>query len=158
MLAKNARSFSNVYIVAATRTPMGSFQSSLSPLTAPQLGAVAIESVVQQAGIGKEDIDEVYMGNVCSAGSGQAPARQAVIFAGLPKSTICTTINKVCSSGMKSVMLGAQTLMLDHQEVIVAGGMESMSNVPFYLKRGQTSYGGMKLVDGIVHDGELLRN
>ena len=93
------------------------------------------------------------MGNVCAAGLGQAPARQAVIFAGLPKSTICTTVNKVCSSGLKSVMLAAQTLMLGHQDVIIAGGMESMSNVPFYLKRGTTPYGGVNLIDGIVFDG-----
>ncbi|XP_050079629.1 acetyl-CoA acetyltransferase B, mitochondrial [Anopheles maculipalpis] len=142
-----------VVIVAATRTPIGSFQSSLSSLSATQLGAVAVEAAVKQAGIGKEDVQEVYIGNVCAAGLGQAPARQAVIFAGLPKSTICTTVNKVCSSGMKSVMLGAQTLMLGQQEVIVAGGMESMSNVPYYLKRGSTPYGGVNLIDGIVFDG-----
>lgn len=93
------------------------------------------------------------MGNVCQGGVGQAPARQATIFAGLPKTTICTTINKVCSSGMKSIMLAAQSLQLGHQEVILAGGMESMSNVPFYLKRGQTPYGGVNLQDGIVLDG-----
>uniref|UniRef100_A0A182U9K0 Uncharacterized protein n=1 Tax=Anopheles melas TaxID=34690 RepID=A0A182U9K0_9DIPT len=143
----------DVVIVAATRTPIGSFQSSLSSLSATQLGAVAVESAVKQAGIGKEDVQEVYIGNVCAAGLGQAPARQAVIFAGLPKSTICTTVNKVCSSGMKSVMLGAQTLMLGQQDVIVAGGMESMSNVPYYLKRGSTPYGGVSLIDGIVFDG-----
>lgn len=116
-------------------------------------GAVAVESAIKQAGIGKDDIDEVYLGNVCSAGLGQAPARQAVIFAGLPKSVVCTTVNKVCSSGMKSVMLGAQTLMLGQQDVIVAGGMESMSNVPYYMTRGATPYGGVKLTDGIVFDG-----
>jgi acetyl-CoA C-acetyltransferase len=132
---------------------MGSFQSLLSPLSASQLGAQAIESAVAQAGIAKEDVNEVFMGNVVSAGMGQAPCRQAVIFAGLPKSTVCTTINKVCSSGMKSVMLGAQTLMLGHQDVVVAGGMESMSNVPYYLKRGSTPYGGVHMVDGIVLDG-----
>lgn len=93
------------------------------------------------------------MGNVCSAGMGQAPARQAVIFAGLPKSTICTTVNKVCSSGMKSVMLAAQGLQTGTQDIILAGGMESMSNVPYYLKRGETPYGGMQLTDGIVFDG-----
>uniref|UniRef100_A0AAG5DNW4 Acetyl-CoA acetyltransferase, mitochondrial n=1 Tax=Anopheles atroparvus TaxID=41427 RepID=A0AAG5DNW4_ANOAO len=142
-----------VVIVSATRTPIGSFQSSLSSLSASQLGAVAVESAVKQAGIAKEDVQEVYIGNVNAAGLGQAPARQAVIFAGLPKSTICTTVNKVCSSGMKSIMLGAQTLMLGQQEVIVAGGMESMSNVPYYLKRGSTPYGGVNLIDGIVFDG-----
>lgn len=145
--------FNDVVIVSATRTPMGSFQSSLASLSATQLGAIAIESAIQRAGISKEDINEVYMGNVVSAGLGQAPARQAAIFAGLPKNVCCTTINKVCSSGMKSIMIGAQTLMLDQSEIIVAGGMESMSNVPYYLKRGPTPYGGVNLIDGIVFDG-----
>ncbi|CAO1419767.1 unnamed protein product [Diamesa serratosioi] len=145
--------FNDVVIVSATRTPIGSFQSSLSGLTATQLGAVAVEGAVKQAGISKDAIDEVYLGNVCGAGLGQAPARQAAIFAGLPTSVCCTTINKVCSSGMKSVMLAAQTLQLGQNEVIVAGGMESMSNVPYYMKRGATPYGGVNLTDGIVFDG-----
>lgn len=145
--------FNDVLIVSAARTPMGSFQSQLAPLSATQLGAVAIEAAVQRAGLSKEDIQEVYMGNVVSAGLGQAPARQAAIFAGLPKNVCCTTVNKVCSSGMKSVMLAAQTLMLGQSEIIVAGGMESMSNVPYYLRRGQTPYGGINLIDGIVFDG-----
>lgn len=132
---------------------MGSFQSSLAPLSATQLGAIAIEAAIQRAGIAKEDVNEVIMGNVVSAGLGQAPARQACIFAGLPKSTICTTINKVCSSGMKSVMFASQSLMLGQSEVIVAGGMESMSNVPYYMKRGASPYGGVNLTDGIVFDG-----
>ncbi|XP_058832559.1 acetyl-CoA acetyltransferase, mitochondrial isoform X1 [Topomyia yanbarensis] len=157
VIAQGARRYStkrnDVVIVAATRTPIGSFQSSLSSLSATQLGAIAVQGVVKQAGIAGEDVQEVYIGNVNGAGLGQAPARQAVIFAGLPKSTICTTVNKVCSSGMKSVMLGAQTLMLGQQEVVVAGGMESMSNVPYYLKRGATPYGGVQLQDGIVFDG-----
>lgn len=93
------------------------------------------------------------MGNVCQAGAGQAPARQAALFAGMPKTTVCTTINKVCASGMKSIMLASQSLMCGHQDVVLAGGMESMSNVPYYLKRGQTSYGGVQLQDGIVFDG-----
>lgn len=114
---------------------------------------MAIEAAVKRAGIAKEDVNEVIMGNVVSAALGQAPARQAVIFAGLPKSTICTTVNKVCSSGMKSVMLAAQSLQLGQQEVVIGGGMESMSNVPFYLKRGEVPYGGAKLIDGIVNDG-----
>lgn len=147
------RKINDVVIVSAARTPMGSFQSSLAPLSASQLGATAIEAAVQRAGIAKEDVNEVIMGNVVSAGLGQAPARQAAIFAGLPKNVCCTTVNKVCSSGMKSVMIGAQTLMLGQAEVIVAGGMESMSNVPYYLQRGQTPYGGVKLIDGIVFDG-----
>lgn len=105
----------DVVIVAATRTPIGSFQSSLSALSATQLGGIAIESVVKQAGINSSDVDEVLMGNVCSAGLGQAPARQAAIFGGLPTKTVCTTINKVCSSGMKSVTLAAQGLALGIQ-------------------------------------------
>uniref|UniRef100_A0A1L8EDZ1 Putative acetyl-coa acetyltransferase mitochondrial n=2 Tax=Haematobia irritans TaxID=7368 RepID=A0A1L8EDZ1_HAEIR len=142
-----------VVIVSAARTPMGSFQSQLAPMSATQLGAVAIEAAVQRAGISKEDVQEVYMGNVVSAGLGQAPARQAAVFAGLPKNVCCTTINKVCSSGMKSVMVASQSLMLGHSEIAVAGGMESMSNVPYYLKRGQTPYGGINMIDGIVFDG-----
>ncbi|CAF4851269.1 unnamed protein product [Pieris macdunnoughi] len=142
-----------VVIASAVRTPMGSFRGSLASLSASELGAVAVKAAVERAGIPKEEIKEVYIGNVCSASLGQAPARQAVIFAGLPKSTICTTVNKVCASGMKSVMLAAQGLQTGAQDVILAGGMESMSNVPFYLKRGETTYGGMQLVDGIVFDG-----
>lgn len=159
-LALNLRNFSTkakklneVVIVAAARTPIGSFQSSLAPLTATQLGATAIEAAIQRSGITKNDIDEVYMGNVISAGLGQAPARQAAIFAGLPNTVCCTTINKVCSSGMKSVMVGSQSLMLGQADVVVAGGMESMSNVPYYLKRGATPYGAVNLIDGIVFDG-----
>lgn len=143
----------DVVIVSAARTPMGSFQSQLAPLSATQLGAVAIEAAVQRAGISKEDVQEVYMGNVVSAGLGQAPARQAAIFAGLPKNVCCTTVNKVCSSGMKAVMIASQSLMLGQADIAVAGGMESMSNVPYYLKRGQTPYGGVNLIDGIVFDG-----
>lgn len=142
-----------VVIVSAARTPMGSFQSQLAPLSATQLGAVAIEAAVQRAGISKEDVQEVYMGNVVSAGLGQAPARQAAIFAGLPKNVCCTTVNKVCSSGMKAAMIASQSLMLGQADIVVAGGMESMSNVPYYLKRGQTPYGGVNLIDGIVFDG-----
>lgn len=93
------------------------------------------------------------MGHVCQGAAGQAPARQATLFAGLPKTTICTTVNKVCASGMKSVMLASQSIQTGDQEVVLAGGMESMSNVPYYMKRGQTPYGGVNLVDGIVFDG-----
>lgn len=154
----SSRAFSSsirndVFIISAVRTPIGSFQGTLAPLSATKLGAVAIEAAVERAGIPKEEIKEVYMGNVCQAGVGQAPARQAALFAGLPKSTICTTINKVCASGMKSIILGAQALQLGDQEVILAGGMESMSNVPYYMKRGQTPYGGVNLIDGLVFDG-----
>ncbi|XP_014211238.1 acetyl-CoA acetyltransferase, mitochondrial [Copidosoma floridanum] len=152
-LSSSQGNLKDVVIVSAVRTPMGSFLGSLSSLSATKLGAVAIQAAIERASIAKEQVTEVYMGNVCQAYLGQAPARQATLFAGLPKSTICTTINKVCASGMKSVMLGAQALQCGHQEVILAGGMESMSNVPFYLKRGETTYGGVKLEDGIVFDG-----
>ncbi|XP_057318302.1 acetyl-CoA acetyltransferase, mitochondrial-like isoform X2 [Microplitis mediator] len=143
----------DVVIVSAVRTPMGSFLGSLSSIPAPKLGAIAIQAAVERARVTKEQVEEVYMGNVCQAGLGQAPARQATLFAGLPTSTICTTINKVCASGMKSVMLAAQSLLCGHQDIILAGGMESMSNVPYYLKRGTTPYGGVTLHDGIVFDG-----
>ncbi|XP_076279615.1 acetyl-CoA acetyltransferase 1 isoform X3 [Lasioglossum baleicum] len=143
----------DVVIVGAVRTPMGSFLGSLSSVPAPKLGAVAIQAAIERAGLSKEEIQEVYMGNVCQAFLGQAPARQATLFAGLPKSTVCTTVNKVCASGMKSIMLASQSLQCGHQEIVVAGGMESMSNVPFYLARGETRYGGLKLEDGIVFDG-----
>ncbi|XP_015599897.1 acetyl-CoA acetyltransferase, mitochondrial isoform X2 [Cephus cinctus] len=143
----------DVVIVSAARTPMGSFLGSLSSMSATKLGAVAIQAAIERAGVTKEQVKEVYMGNVCQAFLGQAPARQATLFAGLPKSTICTTVNKVCASGTKSIMLASQALQCGHQEIVVAGGMESMSNVPFYLKRGETTYGGVKLEDGIVFDG-----
>lgn len=142
----------DVVIISAVRTPMGSFLGSLSKLSATKLGAVAVQAAVERAGIAKEQVKEVYMGNVCQGFMGQAPARQATLFAGLPKSTICTTVNKVCASGMKSVMLAAQSLQCGHQEIILAGGMESMSNVPYYLARGETPYGGIKLEDGITYD------
>lgn len=143
----------DVVIVSAVRTPMGSFLGSLSSMSATKLGAVAIQAAIERAGIAKEQVKEIYMGNVCQAFLGQAPARQAALFAGLPTSTICTTVNKVCASGMKSVMLGSQSLQCGHQDIVLAGGMESMSNVPYYLSRGETSYGGVKLEDGIVFDG-----
>lgn len=156
-LCAQARSYSSkindVVVVSAARTPIGSFQSQLAPLSATQLGATAIEAAIERAGIAKSDVNEVIMGNVVSAGLGQAPARQAAIFAGLPTNVCCTTVNKVCSSGMKSIMLGAQSLALGQADVVVAGGMESMSNVPYYLKRGATPYGGVNLTDGIVLDG-----
>ncbi|XP_071626665.1 acetyl-CoA acetyltransferase, mitochondrial [Temnothorax longispinosus] len=143
----------DVVIVSAVRTPMGSFLGSLSNVTATKLGAVAVQAAIERAGIAKEQVKEVYMGNVCQGFLGQAPARQAALFAGLPSSTICTTVNKVCASGMKSVMLASQSLQCGHQEIVLAGGMESMSNVPYYLARGETPYGGVKLQDGIVFDG-----
>ncbi|KAI9179731.1 Acetyl-CoA acetyltransferase, mitochondrial [Blastocladiella emersonii ATCC 22665] len=141
-----------VVIVSAARTPVGCFQGSLAKLTAPQLGAVAIKGAVEKAGLTPADIEEVYMGNVVSAASGQSPTRQALIAAGCPESTEATTINKVCASGMKAIMLASQNIALGDRAVMVAGGMESMSNVPYYAPRG-AKYGNQVLLDGIVHDG-----
>jgi len=143
----------DVVIVSYVRTPIGSFLSSLAEVPATKLGSIAIQEAVKRAGIAPEEVQEVYMGNVLQGFQGQAPARQATLGAGLAITTPCTTINKVCASGMKAVMLAAQNLMCGHQEVMVAGGMESMSNVPYYLKRGTTPYGGVQLYDGIVFDG-----
>lgn len=144
-----------VVIVSAVRTPIGSFQGVLANLTAPQLGAIVIKEAVNRAGIKPEDVSEVIMGNVLPAGEGQAPARQAAIYAGLPKSTPCMTINKVCGSGLKAVMLAAQAIIAGDADVVVAGGMESMSNVPYYLTKARTGYrmGNGTIVDGMVHDG-----
>ncbi|KAM4795085.1 acetyl-CoA acetyltransferase, mitochondrial [Rhinophrynus dorsalis] len=142
-----------VVIASAVRTPIGSFQGSLSSLPATKLGSIAIKAAVERAGIPGDEVKEVYMGNVLQAGQGQAPARQATLGAGLAISTPTTTINKVCASGMKSIMLAAQNLMCGHQEVMVAGGMESMSNVPYCMSRGATPYGGVRLEDLIVKDG-----
>ena len=144
-----------VVIVSAVRTPIGSFQGALAGFTAPQLGALVIKEAVNRAGIKPEDVSEVIMGNVLPAGEGQAPARQAAIYAGLPKSTPCMTINKVCGSGLKAVMLAAQAIIAGDAEVVVAGGMESMSNVPYYLPKARTGYrmGNGTIIDGMVHDG-----
>ncbi|XP_044757298.1 acetyl-CoA acetyltransferase, mitochondrial-like isoform X2 [Coccinella septempunctata] len=142
-----------VFIVAGARTPIGSFQSVLAPLSATQLGAAAIKGALDQAKVPKDQVEEVIMGQVCQAGSGQAPARQAAKFAGLPDSTICTTINKVCASGLKAVLMAAQEIQTGQCDLIVAGGMESMSNIPYNLKRGPTPYGGINMADGIIADG-----
>ncbi|MFT7800262.1 acetyl-CoA acetyltransferase, mitochondrial, partial [Arapaima gigas] len=143
-----------VVIVSAVRTPMGSFKGSLATVPATQLGSIAIKGAVAQAGrIPVEEVKEVYMGNVLQAGEGQAPTRQALLGAGLPISTPATTVNKVCASGMKSIMLAAQSLMCGHQDVMVAGGMESMSNVPYIMSRETPPYGGVKMEDLIVKDG-----
>ncbi|MCJ8209931.1 acetyl-CoA C-acyltransferase [Mucilaginibacter sp. RS28] len=143
-----------VYIVSATRTAIGSFGGSLASLSATQLGSVAIKAAVEQSGLQPQHIQEVYMGNVLSANLGQAPATQAVRFAGLPDLP-ATTINKVCASGMKSIMLAAQSIALGEQDVIVAGGMESMSNVPYYLDKARNGYrlGHGQITDGLVKDG-----
>jgi acetyl-CoA C-acetyltransferase len=143
-----------VYIVAATRTPIGSFGGSLSSLSATQLGAIAIKSAVESSGLKPEQIDEVYMGNVLSANLGQAPATQAAKFAGLPDLP-ATTINKVCASGAKAIMLAAQSIALGQNDVVIAGGMESMSNVPYYLDKARTGYnlGNAQMIDGLIKDG-----
>ncbi|HIA06527.1 MAG TPA: acetyl-CoA C-acyltransferase [Flavobacteriales bacterium] len=144
-----------VVIVSAVRTPIGSFGGVLSPLSATQLGATAIKGALAKAGMDASEVQEVFMGNVLQAGIGQAPARQASIYAGLGDQVPCTTVNKVCASGMKSIMLGAQSIALGQNAVVVAGGMESMSNVPYYLSKARTGYrlGDGKIQDGLVHDG-----
>lgn len=144
-----------VYIVAAVRTPIGSFGGALKELSATQLGAIAIAGAVQQAGVAAEQVDEVVMGSVMQANLGQAPARQAAKFAGLPNETACTTVNKVCASGMKSVAFAAQSILLGDAHLVVAGGMESMSNVPFYTDsmRWGNKYGNVQLIDGLAKDG-----
>jgi acetyl-CoA C-acetyltransferase len=144
-----------VWIISAARTPIGSFGGALSALSATQLGAEAIKGAIKKAGIDTAIVNEVFMGNVLSANLGQAPARQAALFAGLPQSVPCTTVNKVCSSGLKAVMMGAQSIMLGDNEVVVAGGMESMSNAPHYvlnMRKGQ-KLGHSQLVDGMIKDG-----
>ncbi|VUC35818.1 unnamed protein product [Clonostachys rosea] len=144
-----------VYIVSAARTPIGSFLGSLSSLSATQLGSEAIKGAVQRAGIKPEDVDEVFFGNVLSAGLGQGPARQAALGAGLPQTTIATTVNKVCASSLKAIILGAQNIMLGTSSVVVAAGAESMSNTPHYLPnlRNGAKYGDQTLVDGVLKDG-----
>lgn len=144
-----------VVIASAVRTPIGSFRSNLSSLPATKLGSIAIQAAISRAGLRPDQIQEVYMGNVLSAGMGQAPARQATLGAGIPQSTPCTTINKVCASGLKAIMMASQSIALGDQEIMVAGGMESMSNVPYYLIKGRAGFGyGHQLVeDAIIKDG-----
>jgi acetyl-CoA C-acetyltransferase len=144
-----------VYIVSAVRTPLGSFGGKLSGLTAIELGSIAIKGALSNAGVDSKEVQEVFMGNVISANLGQAPARQASIGAGIGYEVPCTTINKVCASGMKAVMFGAQSIMLGINDLVVAGGMESMSNVPFYVPKARFGYkyGNAEFVDGLVKDG-----
>lgn len=143
-----------VVIVSAVRTPIGSFMGGLSTVPAPRLGAVAIKGALDKINLDPSLVDEVFMGNVVQAGVGQAPARQAAIFAGLPNSVACTTVNKVCASGMKSVMLGAQAIMCGDAEVVVAGGMENMSLIPHYMHlRNGTKFGPTTMIDGMQKDG-----
>jgi len=145
----------SVYIVGMSRTPIGSLSGSLASVTAPQLGSIAIKEALKRAGVVPELVQEVFMGNVVSAGIGQAPAQQASIFAGIPTNTPCTTVNKVCASGMKSIMVGTQSILNGDNDIVVAGGMESMSNIPYYLDKARSGYrlGNGNLMDGILKDG-----
>jgi acetyl-CoA C-acetyltransferase len=144
-----------VVIISAVRTPIGSFGGVLSTLSATDLGAAAIQGALSRAGVQPDQVQEVYMGNVVSANVGQAPAKQASLKAGLPANIPCTTINKVCASGTKAIMLAAQAIQLGQADVIVAGGMESMSNVPYYVPKARFGYkyGNAELVDGLARDG-----
>ncbi len=143
-----------VYIVSAVRTPMGSFGGALSTVPAPQLGATAIKGALNKAGISADKVEEVFIGNVLQANLGQAPARQAAIFAGIRNDVPCTTVNKVCASGMKAISLGVQSILSGDNDVVVAGGMENMSMVPHYFNaRVATKLGDVKMVDGMVKDG-----
>ncbi len=144
-----------VFIVSAVRTPMGSFGGSLLSLSSVQLGSVAIAGALEKAQIKGEQVNEVFFGNVVSANIGQAPARQAALGAGIPNTVPCTTVNKVCSSGIKAIMFGATNIMIGHGDIIVVGGMESMSNIPYYAPnvRWGAKYGDVTLVDGLAKDG-----
>lgn len=143
-----------VVIVSVARTPIGSFMGSLSGISAPKLGAVAIKGALDKINLDPNQVNEVFMGNVISAGLGQAPAKQAATFAGIPNDIPCTTVNKVCASGMKSIMLGAQAIKLGDADVVVAGGMENMSSIPHYLQgRNGVKLGDVKVVDGLLLDG-----
>jgi acetyl-CoA C-acetyltransferase len=145
----------DVVVVSGARTPIGSFQGALASLRGPELGAIAIKEAVSRAGVAPSEVDEVLMGTVLPAGVGQAPARQAAIFAGLPKEVPCTTVNKVCGSGLRTVVQAAQAIAVGDADLVVAGGMESMSNVPYYLPaaRAGMRLGHSQVVDGMIHDG-----
>ena len=144
-----------VFILSAVRTPIGSFGGSLKDVTAVQLGAAAIKGALEKSGLKAEQIEDVLMGSVIQANLGQAPARQAAKYAGLPNEVNCTTINKVCASGMKSISQAAQSIMLGDADIVIAGGMESMSNVPFYTEnmRWGNKYGNVQMIDGLAKDG-----
>jgi len=144
-----------VVIVSAVRTPIGAFGGALKDISAARLGAIAIKGALDKAGVRTAQVQEVLMGCVLQANLGQAPARQAAKGAGLPNEVICTTVNKVCASGMKAIALGAQSILLGDAEIVVAGGMESMSNIPFYVEtmRWGNKYGDTKLIDGLAKDG-----
>ena len=150
-----SKEIQDAYILSAVRTPTAAFNGALSTLSAPQLGAVAIKEAISRSDIPKDRIGHVYMGNVLQAGMGQAPARQASIFAGLPSSVEATTVNKVCASGMKAVAIAAQQIELGQESALVAGGMESMTQVPYYQKRAsqQPPFGNQTMEDGLIKDG-----
>lgn len=143
------------YIISAVRTPIGSFGGTLSTIPAPKLGAAAIKAAIEKANVGSDNVDELFFGNVCQANVGQAPARQAAIYGGLSAKTNTTTVNKVCASGMKSIIFGSQSIELGENKVVVAGGMENMSMIPFYLEKARYGYGygNGVLVDGLAKDG-----
>lgn len=145
----------DVVFLSGVRTPIGAFQGALSPLTAPQLGSAAIKAALERAGVSGDQVCEVIMGNVLSGGLGQAPARQASLGAGLPESVPCLTINKVCGSGMKAIMLAGQAIALGDSEVVVAGGMESMTNAPYILDKARAGYrmGNGQIIDSMINDG-----
>lgn len=143
-----------VVIVSVARTPIGSFLGSLSTIPAPKLGAIAIKGALTKINLNPNLVDEVYMGNVISAGLGQAPTKQAAIFSGIPNTVPCTTVNKVCASGMKAIMLAAQAIKCGDAEIVVAGGMENMSRIPHYMEgRKATKLGNIKITDGLLVDG-----
>ena len=144
-----------IFIASAARTPIGSFLGTLAPVPAPKLGATAIRGALSRAKLDPKTIQEVFMGNVLSGGVGQAPARQALIFAGIPNTVPATTVGKVCGSGLQAVVLGARTIALGENDLVVAGGMESMSNAPYYVfgARGGFRMGNQQMVDGMIHDG-----
>jgi len=146
-----------VYIVSAIRTPLGSFGGVFANIPATKLGATAIKGALEKANVAAANVEEVFMGNVCSANLGQAPARQAALYAGIPNTVPCTTVNKVCSSGAKAIMFAAQTIMLGQKDIIVAGGMENMSAVPYYIPKARYGYkyGDAQLIDGLSKDGLL---
>ena len=155
-LLKNYSMLKEVYIVSAVRTPIGSFMGGLSTISATELGSVAIKGALDKAGLDYTTVDEVFMGNVLQAGVGQAPARQAALGAGLSNNVPCTTVNKVCASGMKAIMLGAQSILCGDNHIVVVGGMESMSQTPHYLDgRNGTKFGNITMLDGISKDGLL---
>jgi acetyl-CoA C-acetyltransferase len=144
-----------IFIVSAARTPIGAFSGALSQLRAPELGAIAIKGALARAKLAPESIEEVFMGNVLTGGIGQAPARQALIFSGIPNTVPATTVGKVCGSGLQAILFGAKTLLVGDANLVVCGGMESMSNAPYYLQKARTGYrmGNGELVDGMIFDG-----